>query len=61
MYFSFMHNEGEVVHPYKHGPCAMIGVLVAKWIHAITTSAKHNVPWIICEKNQIQHLMLSTG
>ena len=47
MYFSFMHNQGEGVHPYKHGPCAMIGVLVAKWIHAITTSAKHDVPWTI--------------
>ena len=46
MYFDFMHNQGEVVHPYKHGPCAMVGVLVAKRIHAIDTLAKHDVPCI---------------
>ena len=46
MYFDFMHNQGEVVHPYKHGPCTMVGVLVAKWIHAIGTRAKHDVPCI---------------
>ena len=49
MYFDFMHNQGEVVHPYKHGPCAMVGVLVAKRIHAISTHATHDVPCIICE------------
>ena len=49
MYFDFMHNQGEVVHPYKHGPCAMVGVLVAKQIHAIGTRAEHDVPCITCE------------
>ena len=46
MYFDFMHNQGEVVHPYKHGPCAMVGALVAKRIHAIGTRAEHDVPCI---------------
>ena len=46
MYFNFMHNQGEVVHPYKHKPCAMVGVLVAKRIHAIGTCAEHDVPCI---------------
>ena len=46
MYFDFMHNQGEVVHPYKHGPCAMVCVLVAKQIHAIGTRAEHDVPCI---------------
>ena len=46
MYFDFMHNQGEFVHPSKHGPCAMVGVLVAKQIHAIGTRAKHDVPCI---------------
>ena len=46
MYFDFMHNQGEVVHPYKHGPCAMVGVLVAKRIHAISTRTEHDVPCI---------------
>ena len=46
MYFDFMHNQGEVVHPYKHGPCAMVGVVVAKQIHAIGTCAEHDVPCI---------------
>ena len=49
MYFDFMHNQGEVVHTYKHGPCAMVGVLVAKRIHAIGTRAKHDVPCITFE------------
>ena len=49
MYFDFMHNQGEVVHPYKHGPCAMVGVLVAKRIHAIGTRTKHDVPCITFE------------
>ena len=44
MYFDFMHNQGEVVHPYKHGPCDMVGVLVAKRIHAIGTRTEHDVP-----------------
>ena len=46
MYFDFMHNQGEVVHPYKHGPCAMVGALIAKRIHAIGTRAEHDVPCI---------------
>ena len=49
MYFDFMHNQGEVVHPYKHRPCAMVVVLVAKWIHAIGTRAEHDVPCITFE------------
>ena len=44
-----MHNQGEVVHPYKHGPCAMVAVLVAKRIHAIGTRAEHDVPCITCK------------
>ena len=51
MYFDFMHNQGEVVHPYKHGPCAVVGVLVSKRIHAIGTRTKHDVPWIFCSKS----------
>ena len=46
MYFDFMHHQGEVVHPYKHGPCAMVGALVAKLIHAIGTRAENDVPCI---------------
>ena len=49
MYFKFMHNKGEVVNPYKHGPCATVGVLVAKRIHAIGTRAEHDVPCITFE------------
>ena len=49
MYFDFIHNQGEVVHPYKHGPCAMVAVLVAKRIHAIGTRAEHDVPCITFE------------
>ena len=49
MYFDFMHNQGDVVHPYKHEPCSMVGVLVAKRIHAIGTRAKHDVPCITFE------------
>ena len=51
MYFSFMHNQGEVVHPYKHGPCVVVGVQVSKRIHAISTRTKHDVPWIFCSKS----------
>ena len=46
MYFDFITTRGEVVHPYKHGPCAMVGVLVAKRVDAIGTRAEHNVPCI---------------
>ena len=42
---------GDVVHPYKHGPCVVVGVLVSKWIHAIGTRTKHDVPWIFCSKS----------
>ena len=49
MYFDFMHNQGEVAHPYKHEPCAMVGVLVAKRIHVIGTRAEHDVPCIAFE------------
>ena len=48
MYFDFMHNRGggAVEHPKKHMPCAMVGALVAKRIHAIGTCAEHDVPCI---------------
>src|SRR3989337_785523 len=42
---------GEVVHPYKDGPCVVVGVLPSKWIHAIGTHTKHDVPWIFCSKS----------
>ena len=45
-YRCFVHNQGEVVRPYKHGPGAVRATLVAKGIESVGAHAQPNVPWI---------------
>jgi hypothetical protein len=39
MYFLFMHSQGKVVHPYKHG-------LVAKRIKSIGARSQPDISWL---------------